>query len=62
MCPCSVSSIKSPSQLKLITAFSDSQSTGKMTSLTAKDKDRVKTFWAQVSGRSEEIGSEALAR
>lgn len=62
MCPCSVSSIKSPSLLKLITAFSDSQSTGKMTSLTAKDKDRVKTFWAQVSGKVEDIGSEAMAR
>ncbi|XP_073350372.1 hemoglobin embryonic subunit alpha-like [Pagrus major] len=33
-----------------------------MTSLTAKDKDRVRTFWAKVSGRAEEIGSEALAR
>ncbi|XP_030262291.1 hemoglobin embryonic subunit alpha-like [Sparus aurata] len=33
-----------------------------MTSLTAKDKDRVKTFWAQVSGKVEDIGSEAMAR
>ncbi|XP_051245325.1 hemoglobin embryonic subunit alpha-like [Dicentrarchus labrax] len=33
-----------------------------MTSLTAKDKDAVRTFWAKVSGKAEDIGAEALAR
>uniref|UniRef100_A0AAQ6ACT7 Hemoglobin, alpha embryonic 1.2 n=2 Tax=Amphiprion ocellaris TaxID=80972 RepID=A0AAQ6ACT7_AMPOC len=34
----------------------------KMTSLTAKDKATVKAFWAQVSGRAEDIGKDALGR
>ncbi|XP_023135363.2 hemoglobin embryonic subunit alpha-like [Amphiprion ocellaris] len=33
-----------------------------MTSLTAKDKATVKAFWAQVSGRAEDIGKDALGR
>nr|APS87114.1 MN-Hbalpha5 [Dicentrarchus labrax] len=33
-----------------------------MTSLTAKDKDAVRTFWAKVSGKAEDIGADALAR
>ncbi|KAM9779696.1 hemoglobin embryonic subunit alpha-like [Neosynchiropus ocellatus] len=33
-----------------------------MTSLTAKDKDVVRAFWAKVSGKSEDIGKEALSR
>ncbi|XP_070779620.1 hemoglobin subunit alpha-1-like [Enoplosus armatus] len=33
-----------------------------MTSLTAKDKDTVRTFWDKVSGKAEDIGSDAVAR
>ncbi|KAM7387079.1 hypothetical protein PAMA_009617 [Pampus argenteus] len=33
-----------------------------MTSLTAKDKDTVRSFWAKVSGKAEDIGMDALAR
>uniref|UniRef100_A0A3P8SWC8 Globin domain-containing protein n=1 Tax=Amphiprion percula TaxID=161767 RepID=A0A3P8SWC8_AMPPE len=33
-----------------------------MTSLTAKDKATVKAFWAQVSGKAEDIGKDALGR
>ncbi|XP_039980273.1 hemoglobin embryonic subunit alpha-like [Xiphias gladius] len=33
-----------------------------MTSLTAKDKDVIRAFWAKVSGRAEDIGKDALAR
>ncbi|XP_041830943.1 hemoglobin subunit alpha-1-like [Melanotaenia boesemani] len=40
---------------------SQQQSPGKM-SLTAKDKDTVKAFWAKVSIRGGEIGSDALSR
>jgi len=53
---------KNPSLLGLITAFSNTRSTGKMTSLTAKDKQTVKAFWAKVSGKSEDIGAAAVAR
>ncbi|XP_068434249.1 hemoglobin subunit alpha-1-like [Clinocottus analis] len=31
-------------------------------SLTAKDKEAVKAFWAKVSGEAAEIGSDALSR
>ncbi|KAK9534750.1 hypothetical protein VZT92_007177 [Zoarces viviparus] len=31
-------------------------------SLTAKDKDTVRAFWTKVSGKSAEIGSDALSR
>ncbi|XP_017284818.1 hemoglobin subunit alpha-1 [Kryptolebias marmoratus] len=31
-------------------------------SLTAKDKDTVRAFWAKVSGKAEDIGSDALSR
>ncbi|XP_071326201.1 hemoglobin embryonic subunit alpha [Trachinotus anak] len=33
-----------------------------MTSLTAKDKDTVKAFWAKVSSKAEDIGTDALSR
>ncbi|KAM9393181.1 hemoglobin subunit alpha-1-like [Pholidichthys leucotaenia] len=33
-----------------------------MTSLSAKDKDRVRAFWAKVSGKEDEIGSDAFSR
>ncbi|XP_033999229.1 hemoglobin subunit alpha-2-like [Trematomus bernacchii] len=33
-----------------------------MTTLTAKDKQTVKAFWAKVSGKSEDIGAAAVAR
>ncbi|XP_074553679.1 hemoglobin embryonic subunit alpha-like [Halichoeres trimaculatus] len=33
-----------------------------MTSLTDKDKARVRAFWEKVGPKSEEIGTEALAR
>ncbi|XP_022595153.1 hemoglobin subunit alpha-1 [Seriola dumerili] len=33
-----------------------------MTSLTAKDKDTVKAFWAKISGKAEDIGTDALSR
>ncbi|XP_072225503.1 hemoglobin embryonic subunit alpha [Leuresthes tenuis] len=33
-----------------------------MTSLTAKDKDTVRAFWAKVSAKAEDIGKDALAR
>uniref|UniRef100_A0A3B4XDI1 Hemoglobin, alpha embryonic 1.1 n=1 Tax=Seriola lalandi dorsalis TaxID=1841481 RepID=A0A3B4XDI1_SERLL len=33
-----------------------------MTSLTAKDKDAVKAFWAKISGKAEDIGTDALSR
>ncbi|XP_040917933.1 hemoglobin embryonic subunit alpha [Toxotes jaculatrix] len=33
-----------------------------MTSLTAKDKDTVKAFWAKVSGKAEDIGKDSLSR
>ncbi|XP_069571695.1 hemoglobin embryonic subunit alpha-like [Brachyistius frenatus] len=33
-----------------------------MTSLTSKDKDTVKAFWAKVVGKSEDIGTDALCR
>ncbi|XP_031698345.1 hemoglobin subunit alpha-1, partial [Anarrhichthys ocellatus] len=31
-------------------------------SLTAKDKDTVRAFWAKASGKAAEIGSDALSR
>lgn len=34
----------------------------KMTSLTAKDKDTVRTFWAKIASRKDEIGANALCR
>lgn len=37
------------------------KSRGKM-SLSAKDKETVKAFWAKVSGRAGDIGSDAVAR
>lgn len=33
-----------------------------MTTLTAKDKDAVRAFWAKVGGKSDDIGTGALAR
>ncbi|XP_027144106.1 hemoglobin embryonic subunit alpha-like isoform X2 [Larimichthys crocea] len=33
-----------------------------MTSLTAKDKAAVRAFWNKVSGKAEDIGTNALAR
>uniref|UniRef100_A0A3B4XLG8 Hemoglobin subunit epsilon 1 n=1 Tax=Seriola lalandi dorsalis TaxID=1841481 RepID=A0A3B4XLG8_SERLL len=33
-----------------------------MTSLTAKDKETVRAFWAKVSGKAEDIGKDALNR
>ncbi|KAM6913677.1 hemoglobin subunit alpha-1-like [Lycodopsis pacificus] len=33
-----------------------------MTTLSAKDKEVVKAFWAKVSGKGEEIGTDAVAR
>ncbi|XP_042361620.1 hemoglobin embryonic subunit alpha-like [Plectropomus leopardus] len=33
-----------------------------MTTLSAKDKDRVKAFWAKIAPKSEDIGAEALSR
>ncbi|XP_028267196.1 hemoglobin embryonic subunit alpha-like [Parambassis ranga] len=33
-----------------------------MTSLTAKDKDAVKAFWAKISSKADDIGPEALTR
>ncbi|KAM7371831.1 hypothetical protein PAMP_009041 [Pampus punctatissimus] len=42
--------------------LSNTESTGKMTSLTAKDKNNVRSFWAIVSGKAEDIGMDALAR
>uniref|UniRef100_A0A3B3V2V5 Globin domain-containing protein n=1 Tax=Poecilia latipinna TaxID=48699 RepID=A0A3B3V2V5_9TELE len=31
-------------------------------SLTAKDKDTVRTFWAKISGSAEDIGTDAISR
>lgn len=31
-------------------------------SLTAQDKNTVKAFWSKVSGKAEDIGTDALAR
>ncbi|KAM6905576.1 hemoglobin subunit alpha-1-like [Xenentodon cancila] len=31
-------------------------------SLTAKDKDTVKAFWAKISGKAEDVGTDALSR
>ncbi|XP_041633569.1 hemoglobin subunit alpha-2 [Cheilinus undulatus] len=33
-----------------------------MTSLSAKDKETVRTFWDKVSGKAEDIGTDALSR
>ncbi|XP_041812159.1 hemoglobin embryonic subunit alpha-like [Chelmon rostratus] len=33
-----------------------------MTSLTAKDKDTVRAFWAKVSSKADDIGTDALSR
>ncbi|XP_029015032.1 hemoglobin subunit alpha-2-like [Betta splendens] len=33
-----------------------------MTSLSAKDKDTVKTFWSTVSGKAEDMGADVLSR
>lgn len=33
-----------------------------MTSLTARDKEVVRAFWAKVSGKADEIGSNAVTR
>ncbi|AWP19128.1 putative KN motif and ankyrin repeat domain-containing protein 2-like [Scophthalmus maximus] len=60
VCLRSVSSIKPPRGLS--SSQQTSQTTGKMTSLTVKDKETVKAFWAKVSGKSEDIGKDALAR
>lgn len=35
---------------------------GKMTSLTEKDKARVRAFWEKISPKVDEIGTDALAR
>ena len=57
MCLCSVSDIK---------PFTDHSSKltirDNMTSLTAKDKETVKAFWAKVSSKAEDIGKDALGR
>ncbi|XP_026180669.1 hemoglobin embryonic subunit alpha-like [Mastacembelus armatus] len=42
--------------------FNNQSNKGRMTSLSAKDKDTVKAFWAKVSGKEGEIGADALAR
>uniref|UniRef100_A0A3P9I9Q3 Globin domain-containing protein n=1 Tax=Oryzias latipes TaxID=8090 RepID=A0A3P9I9Q3_ORYLA len=31
-------------------------------SLTAKDKDTVRTFWAKISGKADDVGTDALSR
>ncbi|XP_038559028.1 hemoglobin embryonic subunit alpha-like [Micropterus salmoides] len=33
-----------------------------MTSLSAKDKDTVRAFWAKVSGKAEDLGVDAVSR
>ncbi|XP_026210564.1 hemoglobin embryonic subunit alpha-like [Anabas testudineus] len=33
-----------------------------MTSLSAKDKNTVRAFWAKVSGKADDMGADALAR
>ena len=43
-------------------ALSDTQPTGKMTSLTAKDKSTVLAFWAKVSSKADDIGMDAISR
>ena len=37
------------------------QSAHKM-SLTAKDKDTVRAFWAKIAGKADDIGNDALSR
>ncbi|CAB1429140.1 unnamed protein product [Pleuronectes platessa] len=39
-------------------AFSDSQAPDKMTSLTAKDKETVKAFWAKMASKAQDIGAD----
>ena len=43
-------------------ALSDNQLTGKMTTLTAKDKANVKAFWAKIAPKADDIGADALSR
>ena len=40
---------------------STKNSSGKM-SLSTKDKETVKAFWSKVSGKTEDIGNDALSR
>lgn len=47
--------------LLLTTPNQDQHNPAEM-SLTAKDKSTVKAFWARVSDRVEDIGSDALSR
>ncbi|XP_041634435.1 hemoglobin embryonic subunit alpha-like [Cheilinus undulatus] len=48
---------------RLAHQYSQQQSNqGKMTSLTEKDKATVRAFWAKVSPRAQDIGTDALSR
>lgn len=59
MCAFPVSYIRPP-QIELNTT--PTATTGKMTSLSAKDKNTVKAFWAKVAGKEEQIGCDAVSR
>uniref|UniRef100_A0A3Q4HDJ1 Globin domain-containing protein n=2 Tax=Neolamprologus brichardi TaxID=32507 RepID=A0A3Q4HDJ1_NEOBR len=52
--------LKLPPQIELNTT--PTATTGKMTSLSAKDKNTVKAFWAKVAGKEEQIGCDAVSR
>lgn len=59
VCQCSVLAIKT---LTVWIHHDSNQYSVKMTSLSAKDKDRVRAFWAKIAPKTEDIGAEALAR
>ena len=40
----------------------NSLTTDTMTSLTAKDKETVKAFWAKMASKAQDIGADALNR
>ena len=42
--------------------YANSLTTDKMTSLTAKDKETVKAFWATMASKAGDIGADALHR
>lgn len=61
VCPCPVVCIKTPHGSDRSQHFNLEQSAHKM-SLTAKDKDTVKAFWAKIAGKADDIGTDALSR
>uniref|UniRef100_A0A672FL48 Hemoglobin embryonic subunit alpha n=1 Tax=Salarias fasciatus TaxID=181472 RepID=A0A672FL48_SALFA len=56
VCTCFVADIKGPRRA------SSSHTSSKMTTLTVRDKDTIRAFWAKISTHAPDIGKDALSR